>query len=189
MLLHLEQPAIGKGEKEREEAARRWQEANEKAEKEPVDWNARWAEMQRQSEEEPPGIQTARGLGIDLVLIELCTHLSTLNTPRQLHRLPSRCPFVKVNIQTAMPELITPRYRPSVERQTKLYWSLRRSSAVRAAWRAKAGPRWARKIPSNSEPWLPHPPRTVSEIFFICDQIDGAISRSRAPRQTTSSST
>jgi len=71
-----------------------------------------------------------------------------------------------------MPALITPRYRPSVERQTKLYWSLRRTSAVCAAARAKAGPRTARKIPSNSEPWLPHPARNLAELLWVMSEME-----------------
>ncbi len=35
----------------------------------------------------------------------------------------------------------------------------------------------ARKIPDNSEPWLPHPPRTVAECMWISDQVAKAVEK------------
>lgn len=62
------------------------------------------------------------------------------------------------------------RYTPSLE-SVWAEWHrrerLRKWRAERAARGIKPGP----KIPPNSEPWLPHPPRSLDDLFYISEQV------------------
>ena len=77
-------------------------------------------------------------------------------------------------------QLIKPRCRPSVEDEKRRYWELRTAERRIAKRHAKLPAVSSRKtIPSNSEPWLPHPPRNFAEIFYISDQIEAEIRKWR----------
>ena len=41
---------------------------------------------------------------------------------------------------------------------------------MQAARRARGGPERP-PIPDNSEPWLPHPPRTLEDLLYISEQV------------------
>lgn len=63
-------------------------------------------------------------------------------------------------------------YRPTIEQLKKRYSSdmaRRKMQERRDAARDPLAKRT--KIPDNSEPWLPHPPRSVAEAMWISDQI------------------
>lgn len=61
------------------------------------------------------------------------------------------------------------RHTPSLE-SVWAEWERRRRHEKRLAERpAPARPR--PRTPDNSEPWLPHPPRTLAEIFYISDRV------------------
>ncbi len=45
----------------------------------------------------------------------------------------------------------------------------------------------ARKTPDNSEPWLPHPPRSLAECMWISDQVSKEVEKWGPRSQQTSS--
>lgn len=70
---------------------------------------------------------------------------------------------------------IVKQYRPDVERQKWLYsmmksraWMRRRQGKPEINSRVAAG---LKQIPDNSEPWLPHPVRSVADALWISDRI------------------
>jgi hypothetical protein len=67
-------------------------------------------------------------------------------------------------------------YRPTIEELKKRYsMELARKRMARLR-REKRPPDYKEaRIPDNSEPWLPHPPRSVAECAWINEQITNSI--------------
>lgn len=79
-------------------------------------------------------------------------------------------------------------YRPTIEELKKRY-SREMAQRKMIAKRHAAKPALANqpRIPDNSEPWLPHLPRSVEECAWISDQIGKEIEKWRPkPPQTGS---
>jgi hypothetical protein len=63
-------------------------------------------------------------------------------------------------------------YRPTIEQLKKRYASDMARRKVQARRDAARDPNVNRTpIPDNSEPWLPHPVRSVAEAMWISDQV------------------
>lgn len=72
-------------------------------------------------------------------------------------------------------ELIKPLYRPSVERQKQRYWAMKNTERRIAARHARHPRDPNRKrIPDNSEPWLDHPARNLSELVEVMKQMEAS---------------
>ena len=57
-------------------------------------------------------------------------------------------------------------------------WECEKRAAKR---RAARGPRPPRpQTPDNSEPWLKHPPRSISDLFSIPDKVAEVVNQCRA---------
>ncbi|MGI8605513.1 MAG: hypothetical protein ACR2OZ_21265 [Verrucomicrobiales bacterium] len=69
-------------------------------------------------------------------------------------------------------------YRPTIE-QLKLRYSceMARRKMIERRHAAKPGLLNGPRIPSNSEPWLPHLPRSVAECMWVSDQITKEMER------------
>jgi hypothetical protein len=66
-------------------------------------------------------------------------------------------------------------YRPNVERQKELYSRMKaREIFRRMSGRAKSP--GARRIPDNSEPWLPGGVHSVADALYISDRIQETMS-------------
>jgi hypothetical protein len=59
------------------------------------------------------------------------------------------------------------RHTPSLES----VWAEWERAKRMQKWRAARKPRIGRQIPDNSEPWLPHPPRTIADLYYISDRV------------------
>jgi hypothetical protein len=57
------------------------------------------------------------------------------------------------------------RHTPSMES----VWAEWERAKRMEKWRAGRKPRIGRRILDNSEPWLPHPPRTIADLVAISD--------------------
>jgi len=69
------------------------------------------------------------------------------------------------------------RHTPSLE-SVWAEWEREKRTAKR---RAERGSRPnARHTPSNSEPWLKHPPRSIRDLFFISDKVAEVVAECRA---------
>jgi hypothetical protein len=66
------------------------------------------------------------------------------------------------------------RYTPSLERVWDEWHRRERARKHREARLARGLPE-RRPIPDNSEPWLPHEPRTLDDLLFISDSIEKSI--------------
>lgn len=79
-------------------------------------------------------------------------------------------------------------YRPTIEELKKRY-SREMAQRKMLAKRHAANPSLAMRprIPDNSEPWLPHLPRSVAECLWISDQISKEIEKWRPEFQQTNS--
>jgi len=63
-------------------------------------------------------------------------------------------------------------YRPTIEQLKKRYASDMARRKVQARRDAARDPNVKRApIPDNSEPWLPHKPRSLAECIWIADQV------------------
>jgi hypothetical protein len=62
------------------------------------------------------------------------------------------------------------RYTPSLERIWDEWVSRERIRKLREGRRARGLPERSR-TPDNSEPWLPHEPRTLDDLLFIAEQV------------------
>lgn len=71
-------------------------------------------------------------------------------------------------------------YRPTIEELKKRY-SREMAQRKMIARRHAANPALANqpRIPDNSEPWLPHLPRSVAECMWISDQVGREIEKWR----------
>lgn len=72
----------------------------------------------------------------------------------------------------ALNSAVMRQYRPTIEQLKKRYSSdmaRRKMQERRDAARDPSAKRV--KIPDNSEPWLPHPPRSVTECAWISSQV------------------
>ncbi len=62
------------------------------------------------------------------------------------------------------------RYTPPLERVWAEWHRRERARKMQAARRARGEPERA-PIPDSSEPWLPHPPRTLEDLLYISEQV------------------
>ena len=62
------------------------------------------------------------------------------------------------------------RYTPSLERVWD-EWTRRERARKRTAARIARGLPARSRIPDNSEPWLPHEPRTLDDLLFVAEQV------------------
>ncbi|HCN30765.1 MAG TPA: hypothetical protein DIT64_18995 [Verrucomicrobiales bacterium] len=63
-------------------------------------------------------------------------------------------------------------YRPTIEQLKKRYSADMARRKMQARRDAARDPNAKRvRIPDNSEPWLPHPVRSVADAMWISDQI------------------
>ena len=63
-------------------------------------------------------------------------------------------------------------YRPTIEQLKKRYAADMARRKVQARREAARDPEAKRVvIPDNSEPWLPHPVRSLAEAMWISDQV------------------
>ena len=78
--------------------------------------------------------------------------------------------------------------RPTIDELKKRY-SCAMARRQMTARRHAARPRDAKvvKTPDNSEPWPPHPPRTLAECMWISDQIAKEVEKWGPKSQPTSS--
>ena len=71
-------------------------------------------------------------------------------------------------------------YRPNVERQKELYSRMKaREIFRRMSGRTK--PPGARRIPDNSEPWLPGGVHSVADALYISDRIQETMNEWKLP--------
>ena len=69
-------------------------------------------------------------------------------------------------------------YRPTIEQLKKRYSADMARRMMQARRDAKRDPNEKRvQIPDNSEPWLPHPVRSLAEAMWISDQIAADMDR------------
>ncbi len=69
-------------------------------------------------------------------------------------------------------------YRPTIEQLKKRYSADMARRKMQARRDAKRDPNEKRgQIPDNSEPWLPHPVRSLAEAMWISDQIAADMDR------------
>jgi len=81
-------------------------------------------------------------------------------------------------------ETTVKQYRPNVERQKELYSRMKaREIFRRMSGRAKSP--GARRIPDNSEPWLPGGVHSVADALYISDRIQEDIARWRSSNLPT----
>lgn len=74
-------------------------------------------------------------------------------------------------------ESMLKRHTPSRE-SVWAEWEREKRAAKRHAAR---GPRPARpQTPDNSEPWLKHPPQSISDLFYISDKVAEVVNECRA---------
>ena len=72
----------------------------------------------------------------------------------------------------ALNSAVMRQYRPTIEQLKKRYSSDMARRKMQERRDAARDPSVKRtKIPDNSVPWLPHPPRSVAEAMWISDQI------------------
>ncbi|MEI8312158.1 MAG: hypothetical protein WCH98_15510 [Verrucomicrobiota bacterium] len=75
-------------------------------------------------------------------------------------------------------------YRPNVERQKELYSRMKaREIFRRMSGRTKSS--GSRRIPDNSEPWLPGGVHSVADALYISDRIKEDIARWRNSNSPT----
>lgn len=66
--------------------------------------------------------------------------------------------------------------RPTIDELKKRYsCAMARRKMIERRHAAHPGLARASKVPDNSEPWLPHPPRTVDECAWIAAQVGDAV--------------
>ena len=66
--------------------------------------------------------------------------------------------------------------RPTIDELKKRYsCAMARRKMIERHHAAHPGLANATKTPDNSEPWLPHPPRTVDECAWIAAQVGGVV--------------
>jgi hypothetical protein len=66
--------------------------------------------------------------------------------------------------------------RPTIEELKKRYsCAMARRKMLERRHAARPGLANEPKIPDNSEPWLPHPPRTVDECAWVAMQVSEVI--------------
>ncbi len=73
---------------------------------------------------------------------------------------------------------IVKQYRPNVERQKELYSRMKAREIFRRMSGRTKSP-GARRIPDNSEPWLPGGVHSIADALFISDRIQEDIVRWR----------
>lgn len=67
-------------------------------------------------------------------------------------------------------------YRPSIEDLKKRYsMELARKRMARLRQEKRPSGEKVVRTPDNSEPWLPHPPRSVAECAWINEQVTKSI--------------
>ena len=66
------------------------------------------------------------------------------------------------------------RYTPSLERVWD-EWHRRERARKHRAHRIARGLPAKSRIPDNSEPWLPHEPRTLDDLLFIAESVERQI--------------
>lgn len=63
-------------------------------------------------------------------------------------------------------------YRPTIDQLKKRYSADMARRKREERWRAMRGPNWKKsRIPDNSEPWLPHPVRSLADAMWISEQV------------------
>ena len=62
------------------------------------------------------------------------------------------------------------RHTPSLE-SVWAEWERRKRHEKLLALRPASSKRPRLPIPDNSEPWLPHPPRTLADLVYISDRV------------------
>lgn len=81
-------------------------------------------------------------------------------------------------------------YRPTIEELKKRYSMEMARRKMIERWHAqRPGLTNAPKTPDNSEPWLPHLPKSLGECMWISDQITEEMERWKLNRPQTSSFT
>jgi len=78
--------------------------------------------------------------------------------------------------------------RPTIEELKKRYsCAMARRKMLERRHAARPGSANEPKIPDNSEPWLPHPPRNVAECMWIADRVAEEVEKWGPKSQPTSS--
>jgi hypothetical protein len=80
---------------------------------------------------------------------------------------------------------VVKQYRPNVERQKELYSRMKAREIFRRM-SGRTNPSGARRIPDNSEPWLPGGVHSVADALYISDRIQEDIARWRNSNSPTS---
>jgi hypothetical protein len=77
--------------------------------------------------------------------------------------------------------------RPTIDELKKRYsCAMARRKMIERHHAAHPSLANAAKTPDNSEPWLPHPPRTVAECMWISDQVAKEVEKWGPKSQPTS---
>lgn len=67
-------------------------------------------------------------------------------------------------------------YRPTIEQLKKRYSADMARRKMISKWESSRPPGYKKvQIPDNSEPWLPHLPRSLAECRWISDQISNRV--------------